>query len=40
MPLDWSRLARALWIEILSVTFVSLVESSRLARALWIEIMK
>ena len=33
-----SRLARALWIEIITVTATSTFDKSRLARALWIEI--
>ena len=33
-----SRLARALWIEILHVPVYEVVYMSRLARALWIEI--
>ena len=33
-----SRLARALWIEIVDPRFLELALLSRLARALWIEI--
>ena len=38
MKIAWSRLARALWIEIALIEAFAINPMSRLARALWIEI--